>query len=119
MCASSTQCTNATLGLIAIVLLSTHYYPKVTLCKHRSQLCRTPISYYDENDFSSMLAIKAGLTIKNFAKQTHKEGNILKLLLTRHCFHDVLIYSMSVSANKHAVKVEMIHHVVQMSLFVR
>ena len=49
-------------------------------------------TYYDENDFSSMLANKAGLTIKNNAKQIHQEGNILNPLLTRHCFHDVLIY---------------------------
>ena len=29
---------------------------------------------------------------------------MLELLLTRHCFHDVQIYSMGVSANQHAVK---------------
>ena len=28
----------------------------------------------------------------------------MDLVLTRHCFHGVMIYSMGVSANQHAVK---------------
>ena len=41
---------------------------------------------------------------KNSANYTHQEGNIMELLLTRHCFHGVMIYSIGVSANQHAVK---------------
>ena len=40
---------------------------------------------------------------KNIANYTHQEGNILELLLTKHCFHGVMISSMGVSANQHAV----------------
>ena len=41
---------------------------------------------------------------KNIANYTHQEGNIMELLLTRHCFHGVMISSMGVQANQHAVK---------------
>ena len=40
---------------------------------------------------------------KIITKQTNQEGNILKLLIIRHCFHDVMIYSMTLSAIQHAV----------------
>ena len=39
----------------------------------------------------------------NIANYTHQEGNILELLLTRHCFHGVMISSMGVSTNQQAV----------------
>ena len=55
---------------------------------------------------------------KNITNYTHQEGNIMELLLTRHCLHGVMIYSMGVSANQHAVK-SIIRHAVQMLLFIR
>ena len=45
----------------------------------------------------------SNIKTKNIANYTHQEGNILERLLTRHCFHGVMISSMGVSANQHAV----------------
>ena len=51
----------------------------------------------------SKLEIAVEYQNKEYCKLYTSRGNILELLLTRHCFHGVMISSMGVSANQHAV----------------